>query len=76
MRWSSTLTLAFFSLLVRLPVAAQTSAESPGIVSTLTVTVGKSLMIDSPVKIKQIAAASSDLIESVAIGPREVLING
>jgi pilus assembly protein CpaC len=77
MRWLRTLTVVFVSLLVRLPVAAQNPAEpSPAAVSRLTVMVGKSLMIDSPVKINRIAAANSDLIESVPIGPREVLING
>ena len=42
----------------------------------LTVTVGKSLLVDSPRKIRQVATANGELIESVAIGPREVLING
>ena len=74
---SRTQTVAFIVLWARLAVSAQNPAESsPNIVSKLTVTVGKSLMVDSPVKIKRIAAANSDLIESVAIGPREVLING
>jgi pilus assembly protein CpaC len=77
MSWSRTLTLVFVSLLVRLAVHAQNPAESsPNVVAKLIVTVGKSLMIDSPVKIKRIAAANSDLIEAVAIGPKEVLING
>ncbi len=77
MCWSTTLTAVLLSLLVRLPVPAQTPAEaSPNAVPKLTVTVGKSLMIDSPVKIKRMAAANSDLIESVAIGSKEVLLNG
>lgn len=77
MSCSRTLTVVFVLLLVRLAVRAQNPAESPpNIVSKLIVTVGKSLMIDSPVKIKRIAAANSDLIEAVAIGPKEVLING
>jgi pilus assembly protein CpaC len=77
MRWSRTLMVVFVLLLARLAVLAQNPAESaPGTVARLIVTVGKSLMIDSPVKIKRLAAANSDLIESVAIGPREVLING
>ncbi|HWC96166.1 MAG TPA: pilus assembly protein N-terminal domain-containing protein [Candidatus Sulfopaludibacter sp.] len=42
----------------------------------LSVIVGKSLVVDSPVKIKRIATANSDLIESVVIGPKQILING
>jgi pilus assembly protein CpaC len=77
MCWSRTLTLVFLSLLVRLPVPAQTPPEaSPNGLSKLTVTVGKSLVIDSPIKITRLAAANSELIESIAIGPREVLLNG
>jgi pilus assembly protein CpaC len=34
------------------------------------------MAMDSPVKIRRIAAANSDLIETVAIGPKEVLISG
>ncbi len=75
--WSRTLPVALISLWASLAVSAQNPAESsPNIASRLTVTVGKALMIDSPVKIKRIAAANSDLIEAVAIGPKEVLING
>jgi pilus assembly protein CpaC len=77
MCWSTTLTLIFLSLLVRLPVPAQTPPEaSPNGLSKLTVTVGKSLVIDSPIKITRLAAANSELIESIAIGPKEVLLNG
>ena len=64
-------------LLAQIPARAQNSTESlANPVSKLTLTVGKALMLDSPVKIKRIAAANSELIESVAIGPKEVLING
>jgi hypothetical protein len=76
MRWSKPLTVVFV-LLARRAGHAQNAAESsPNLVPRLVVTVGKSLMLDSPVKIKRFAAANSDLIESVAIGSREVLING
>ena len=40
------------------------------------VTVGKSLIIDSPMKIQRISVANGDLIEAVAVNPKEVLING
>src|ERR1035437_377737 len=42
----------------------------------LTVTVGKSLIIDSPMKIQRISVANGELIEAVAVNPKEVLING
>ena len=42
----------------------------------LTVTVGKSMVIDSPVNIQRISYANGDLVEAVAISPKEVLING
>ena len=42
----------------------------------LVVTVGKSLIIDSPMKIQRISVANGDLIEAVAVNPKEVLING
>jgi pilus assembly protein CpaC len=77
MCWSRTLTLVFLSLLARLSVPAQPPTEaSPNAVSKLVVTVGKSLALDSPLKITRLAAANSELIESIAIGPKEVLING
>jgi len=42
----------------------------------LTVTVGKSLVIDSPLNIQRLSVADGNLVEAVAIGPKEVLING
>src|ERR1039458_3684554 len=46
---------------------------SPG---KLVVTVGKSLIIDSPMKIQRISVANGELIEAVPVNPKEVLING
>jgi pilus assembly protein CpaC len=40
------------------------------------VTVGKSLIIDSPMKIQRISVANGELIEAVAVNPKEILING
>ena len=40
------------------------------------VTVGKSLIIDSPMNIQRISVANGELIEAVAVNPKEVLING
>ena len=42
----------------------------------LVVTVGKSLIIDSPLDIQRLSVANGDLAEAVAVNPKEVLING
>jgi pilus assembly protein CpaC len=42
----------------------------------LLVTVGKSLIIDSPVSIRRVSVANGDLAVAVAVNPKEVLING
>jgi pilus assembly protein CpaC len=47
-----------------------------GAPAKLTVTVGKSLIIDSPLNIKRISVANGELIEAVAVNPKEVLLNG
>ena len=54
---------------------AQNEASSGG-PGKLTVTVGKSLVIDSPINIRRISVANGDLVEAVAVNPKEVLING
>ncbi len=41
-----------------------------------TVTVGKSLVMDSPLPIDRRSVADGNLADAVAIGPKEVLING
>ena len=51
-------------------------ATPNGVVGQLTVTVGKSLAIDSPLPIKRLAFANGSLVDVQAIGPKEVLING
>src|ERR1039457_3721725 len=52
------------------------AAAPPGVIGRLTLTVGKSLTIDSPLAIKRLSTANGLLVEAVAIGPKEVLING
>ena len=52
---------------------AASQSDGPG---KLTVTVGKSLIIDSPINIKRVSVANGDLVEAVAVNPKEVLING
>ena len=51
-------------------------ATPNGVVGQLTVTVDKSLIIDSPLAIKRLAFANGNMIEARAIGPKEVLLNG
>ena len=57
-------------------VPATQDAGQAGPPGKLVVTVGKSLIIDSPMKIQRISVANGDLIEAVAVNPKEVLING
>jgi pilus assembly protein CpaC len=55
------------------PSSGQPPNGAPG---KLIVTVGKSLIIDSPLRIERISVANGDLAEAVAVRPNEVLING
>lgn len=55
------------------PPQNDAGAAAPG---KLTVTVGKSLIIDSPLNIQRVSVANGDLVEAVAVNPKEVLING
>jgi pilus assembly protein CpaC len=50
--------------------------QTPGTTGRLTVTVGKSLIIDSSVNIQRVSVANGELVEAIAVNPREVLING
>lgn len=51
-------------------------AQEGGAARDLFVTVGKSLVVDSPVVIQRVAIANPDLAEALAVSPREVLVNG
>jgi pilus assembly protein CpaC len=42
----------------------------------LVVTVGKSILLDTPSDLRRIAVANGELAEAMAVNPREVLING
>ncbi len=58
-------------------VPDQTQASGPaGTLGKLVVTVGKSLIIDSPLDIRRLSVANGDLAEAVAVNPKEVLLNG
>jgi pilus assembly protein CpaC len=53
-----------------------TQQSGPGGVDKLVVTVGKSMIIDSPLPIQRVSVANELLAETVAVNPQEVLING
>ena len=53
----------------------QNNANAPG-PTRLMVTVGKSLIIDSPLNIMRVLVSNGELAEAVAVNPKEVLING
>src|SRR5512141_2159301 len=55
-----------------LPAGALAAEES---VTPIGVTVGRSLVIDSPVNIQRVSVSDAALIEAVAVSPRELLIN-
>jgi pilus assembly protein CpaC len=55
---------------------AQPGTPGNGSQGKLVVTVGKSLIIDSPIEIRRLSVANGDLAEAVAVNPKEVLING
>ncbi len=55
------------------PAPSAPPSTPPG---KLIVTVGKSLIIDSPAKIQRISVANGELVEAVPVNPKEVLING
>src|SRR5882762_8370510 len=56
---------------------AQAPVQSPATGSRdLAVTVGKSVLVDSPAVIERVAVANGDLAEALAVTPHEVLVNG
>jgi pilus assembly protein CpaC len=55
---------------------ADSQEVAPAATNKLMVTVGKSLIIDSPLNIQRVHVANGDLAEAVAVNPKEVLING
>lgn len=57
--------------------AQPTQAAQPGQVSQndVSLTVGKSIIMNSPVPIERVAVGFGDLVEATAVGPREVLVS-
>src|ERR1700719_232553 len=69
--------LAVAALGVGQYAAAQDNAPSQTTASReLSVTVGKSVLVDSPQTIERIAVSNGTLAEAVAISPHEVMLNG
>lgn len=73
--------IAMVSVALSLTLSAETykapDADSPDPeAKELHLTVGKSLIVESPVTIQRISVANGDLAEAVAVSPREVLVNG
>src|SRR6266542_3215121 len=58
------------------PSAAPPQETSGLVTKELTVTVGKSLIVDSPVNIQRVSVANADLADAVAITPKELVVNG
>ncbi len=67
------LAVAATTLLMTWTVSAQQPASEA---MELSVTVGKSVMLDSPVNIQRVAVANGDLAEALAVTPREIVVNG
>ena len=61
--------VALFGILAALPLAGQESRD-------LFVTVGKSVIVDSPVRVERVLVGDPAYAEAVAVNPREVVVNG
>jgi pilus assembly protein CpaC len=59
--------------LLAVAMAASGNDATP---TDLAVTVGKSLVLDTPADLRRVAVANGDVAEALAVNPREVLING
>src|ERR1035437_8415359 len=58
------------------PARQQNGSGQSAPVEKWTVTVGKSLVMDSPLPIERLSVADGSLADAVAVGPKEGLING
>ena len=55
---------------------ADAESADAGASKELKLTVGKSLIVESPVNIQRVSVANGELAEAIAITPKEVLVNG
>lgn len=74
-------TVSFFAGIVSCAVLSsvsvfQAGAQTPPAARDLFVTVGKSLIVDSPVDVDRVSIADPKMAEAVVTSPREVVING
>jgi len=69
-RFAGVLCLFSAGLFAQAPPAPASGARD------LVVTVGKSVIVDSPVNIERVSVANGAVAEAVATSPREVLVNG
>ena len=67
-------TVIFAIAFIGLAVAQQ--APPPTSARDLTVTVGKSVLVDSPATIERVAVSNGDVAEALVITPHEVMVNG
>jgi pilus assembly protein CpaC len=58
------------------PAEQSAPANPPTAARELYVTVGKSLLVDSPTIIQRVSVANGNIAEAIATTPREVLVNG
>jgi pilus assembly protein CpaC len=63
-------------LFLAVPVWAQASGQGSSPARDLFVTVGKSLVVESPLDIQRVSVADGELAEAVPVDPKQVLING
>ena len=76
--------LRTYSAILPLAMAAVVLAQAPapkalpagGSTRDLVLNVGKSLVLESPEDILRVSVASGEILEVVAVSPREVVING
>jgi pilus assembly protein CpaC len=72
--WSPVLIPAMIAALSAFPASAQQPAST--VPRDLFLTVGRSLIVDSPVDIQRVSVAEGKIAEAVVVGPREIVVNG
>jgi len=65
-----------FLVAVLLAVPLPAVCANSGSPADLTVTVGKSIVLDTTADLRRVSVANGDIAEALAVNPREVLING
>jgi pilus assembly protein CpaC len=81
-RRAAVLSLILASILVpqlkaQAPPTAEPAQQTGEVTrNDLSLTVGKSILMNSPVPIERVAVGFGDVVEATAVGPREVLVSG